>query len=309
MGHFDHTIHRAHQHFGWDNSLAPVLEVGPGASVEFEVPDASGGQLSRSSTAADVGRLDFARVNPVIGPVYIKGAKPGDVLEVEILDFGPLSWGWTGIIPGFGLLDEFTEPYLKTWDLTRERAEFLPGIEVPLKPFPGTIGVALPTAGLHEVVPPRQNGGNMDIRHLTRGTRLLLPVWVEGALFSVGDTHAAQGDGEVCGTAIEAPMSIAVRFQVHQGQSIAEPRYIVPGPPTPEADAKGYYVTTGFAPDLFEAARKAIRYQIEHLTGTYGLSAAEAYALCSVAVDLRISEVVDHPNWLVSAFLPQAIFC
>lgn len=309
MSRYDHTIHQHQHHFGWDNALPPALEINPGKTVEFEVPDSSGGQLSLQSTADDVGRLDFDHVNPVCGPVYVKGAQPGDVLEVEILDFGPLSWGWTGIIPGFGLLaDEFKEPYLKTWDLSRGKAEFAPGIEVPIKPFPGTIGVALPEPGLHSVVPPRKNGGNMDIRHLTRGTRLFLPVWVEGALFSVGDTHAAQGDGEVCGTAIEAGMSIALRFQVHKGKGLAEPQYIIPGPPQPEADARGYYVTTGFAPDLMEAARKAIRFQIEHLVSEHGLTDAQAYALCSAAVDLRVSEVVDAPNWLVSAFLPQAIF-
>ncbi|MDI3340432.1 MAG: acetamidase/formamidase family protein [Sphaerobacter sp.] len=304
-----YTVHRHQHHFGWDNALEPVLEVEPGVAVEFEVVDASGGQLHRGSTAADVAALDFARVNPVTGPVFVKGARPGDVLEVEILDFGRTEWGWTAIIPGFGLLaDEFPEPYLKIWDLSGGKAEFAPGIEIPIKPFPGTIGVALPEPGLHSIVPPRQNGGNMDIRHLTRGARLFLPVWVEGALFSVGDTHAAQGDGEVCGTAIEAPMTITVRFHLHREQSIAEPRYILPGPPTPEADARGYYVTTGFAPDLLEAARKATRFQIEHLQQAYGLSREEAYVLASVAVDLRISEVVDAPNWLVSAFLPQAIF-
>lgn len=305
----DHTVHRHHHHFGWDNSIPPVLEVEPGETVELEVVDASGGQLNRGSTVADVGRLDFARVNPVTGPVFIKGARPGDVLEVEILDFGPLDWGWTAIIPGFGLLaDEFPEPYLKIWDLSGGVARFDDRITIPIKPFPGTIGVALPEPGRHSIVPPRQNGGNMDIRHLTRGARLLLPVWVEGALFSVGDTHAAQGDGEVCGTAVEAATTVAVRFHLHRGRSIAEPRYILPGPPTPEADARGYYVTTGFSPDLKEAARKAVRFMIEHLQEEYRLSREEAYALCSVAVDLRISEVVDAPNWLVSAFLPRAIF-
>jgi len=304
-----HTVHAAHHHFGWDNSIEPVMEVEPGSTVEFEIIDASGGQLNRNSTAADVGTIDFARVNPVTGPICIKGAQPGDVLEVEILDFGRAEWGWTAIIPGFGLLaDEFPEPVLKIWDLSEGRAEFAPGIEIPIKPFPGTIGVALPEPGLHTIVPPRQNGGNMDIRHLTRGARLFLPVWVEGALFSVGDTHAAQGDGEVCGTAIEAAMTATLRFQLHRNQTIAEPRYILPGPPTPEADAKGYFVTTGFASDLREAARKAIRYQIEHLQQTAGLSREDAYMLASVAVDLRISEVVNAPNWLVSAFLPQAIF-
>ncbi len=303
------TIHGQHHHFGWDNSLAPVAEVEPGALVEFEVVDASGGQLGPRSTVADVAALDFGRVNPVTGPVLVKGARPGDVLEVEIVDFGPTTWGWTAIIPGFGLLaDEFPEPYLKLWDLAAGKAEFAPGIEIPMRPFPGTIGVALPEPGLHSIVPPRKNGGNMDIRHLTRGTRLYLPVWVEGALFSVGDTHAAQGDGEVCGTAIEAPMTITVRFHLHRGRSLAEPRYLVPSAAATEIRETGYYVTTGISDDLLEAARKATRFQIEHLQEEYGLSREDAYALASVAVDLRISEVVDAPNWVVSAFLPTAIF-
>ncbi|MBX5477009.1 MAG: acetamidase/formamidase family protein [Clostridia bacterium] len=308
MAEHRHTIHQHQHHFGWDNSLEPALEVEPGALVEFEVVDASGGQLSPRSTRDDVATLDFGKVNPVSGPVYVKGAQPGDALEVEIVDFGPVSWGWTAIIPGFGLLaDEFPDPYLKIWDLSKGRAEFADGIEIPIRPFPGTIGVALPEPGTHSIVPPRQNGGNMDIRHLTRGTRLYLPVWVDGALFSVGDTHAAQGDGEVCGTAIEAPMTIALRFRLHKGRNLAEPRYVVPAG-KPETDPKGYYVTTGFAPDVYEAARKAVRYQIEHLQEEYGLSREEAYALASVAVDLRISEIVDAPNWLVSAFLPLSIF-
>lgn len=310
--HTHHTIHdmKSHLHYGWDRDLPPILEVDPGHSIGFEILECSGGQLQKSSSAEALRELDFSTINPVTGPIYVKGAEPGDTLEVEILDFSALSWGWTGVIPGFGLLsEEFTEPLLHTYDLThRHKTEFLPGIELFIKPFPGTIGVALPEQGKFEVVPPRKNGGNMDIRHLTRGAKLYLPVWVEGALFSVGDTHAAQGDGEVCGTAIEASMEINVRFKLHKGQTIAEPRYAIPGPPTPEADSQGYYVTTGHGEDLFKASQNAIRYMIEHLTQTYGLSPGEAYMLCSVAVDLRINEIVDHPNWLVSAFLPNAIF-
>ena len=339
-----HTIHSRHVHYGWDNSLEPVLEVEPGETVEFEVVDASGGQLNAGSTAADVARLDFERVNPVTGPVFVKGAKPGDVLEVEILEFGPARWGWTAIIPGFGLLaDEFPEPYLKIWDLSAAggaarghgtpggvtygtggggadgaptagapgapaRAWFNERIAVPLNPFPGTIGVALPESGRHSIVPPRKNGGNMDIRHLTAGTRLLLPVWVEGALFSIGDTHAAQGDGEVCGTAIEAAMQVACRFRIRRDLRLDEPAFIVPGPLASGQDPRGYFVTTGISDDLMEAARKAVRAMIRYLGETYRLEPAEAYALTSVAVDLKIGEVVDAPNWVVTAFLPQSLF-
>lgn len=308
MGH-NHTIHKHHHHFTWDKSIEPVHTIAPGKSLNFEVTDASAGQLSPAATEQDVAKLDFSRVNPVNGPVYIEGAEPGDTLEVDIEGFGPHSWGWTAVIPGFGLLNEqFTEPFLKKWDLSQGKAEFHQGIEVPIAPFPGTIGVALPEEGAHSVVPPRKNGGNMDIRHLTKGTKLYLPVWVTGALFSVGDTHAAQGDGEVCGTAIEAPMDIELSFKLHKGKQISEPQFETPGPLNPGPESKGYYVTTGYGEDLLTATKKAVNYMIEHLVMKYGLSDVEAYALCSVAVDLKLSEVVDMPHHLVSAYLPLNMF-
>lgn len=305
----NHTIHRHCHHFTWDNSIEPVYSVEPGKSLNFEVTDSSAGQLNSKSVKEDVAGLDFERVNPVNGPVYVNGAQPGDTLEVEIEGFGPQSWGWTAVIPGFGLLHEqFQDPYLKIWDLKKGKAEFLSGIEIPIAPFPGTIGVALPEKGAYSVVPPRKNGGNMDIRHLTKGTKLYLPVWVEGALFSVGDTHAAQGDGEVCGTAIEAPMDIQLRFKLHKGKQISEPQFETPGPLNPEPESKGYFATTGYGEDLMTATKKAVTYMIEHLVMKYGLSDVEAYALCSVAVDLKLSEVVDVPHYLVSAYLPLNIF-
>jgi acetamidase/formamidase len=310
--HIHNTIHdmKSHMHYGWDKDFKPILEIDPGQSVGFEIIECSGGQLNKNSKANELLSLSFDKLNPVAGPIYVKGAEPGDTLEIDILDFRSLEWGWTGVIPGFGLLaDDFKEPLIKTYDLSnRNKTEFLPGIDLFIKPFPGTIGVALPEEGHFSVVPPRKNGGNLDIRHLTRGTKLYLPVWVEGALFSVGDTHAAQGDGEVCGTAIEASMEINLRFKLHKGKQIAEARYETSGPPTPEADSKGYYCTTGHGEDLFKASQNAIRYMIEHLVDTYGMTQGDAYMLCSVAVDLRINEIVDAPNWLVSAFLPKAIF-
>ncbi|TMN21737.1 acetamidase/formamidase family protein [Lentibacillus cibarius] len=306
------TIHdfNRHSHIGWDNSLKPIAEVDSGQTVTYEITESSGGQFNKHSTAEDVKNLDFSKVNPTAGPVYVKGAQPGDTLEIEMINFQQLDWGWTALIPGFGLLsDYFQEPAIKTFDLTNSNTiEFLDGINLSMKPFPGTVGVALPESGKFSVVPPRKNGGNMDIRHLTRGTKLYLPVWVEGALFSIGDTHAAQGDGEVCGTAIEASMETTIRFTLHKGKSIQEPRYEIPGPPTPEADSRGYYVTTGHGEDIYQASQNAIHYMIEHLVGTYKMTEQEAYMLCSLAVDLRISEIVDMPNWLVSAFLPNAIF-
>ncbi len=306
-----HTIHRHHVHHGWDNALESALEGDSGTVVELEIVDASGGQLGPSSSAADLGELDFDRVNPVTGPVYVRGTRPGDVLEVELLEFGTHPWGWTGIIPGFGLLaDRFEQPTLKLWEFDERMCEavFRDDVRIPVQPFPGTIGVAPAEPGTHSVVPPRSCGGNMDIRHLTAGTKLFLPVQVDGALFSAGDTHAAQGDGEVCGTAIETALDLSVRLTVRRDLRIRQPQFRVPGPLHSGRDPAGYWATTGIADDLLEAAKLAVVHMIEHLVDHHGCSDEEAYMLASVAVDLSISEVVDAPNWLVSAFLPQSIF-
>jgi acetamidase/formamidase len=228
---------------------------------------------------------------------------------VELLDIRAQEWGWTGIIPGFGLMaDEFSTPYLKVWELHDGYAFFKSGIRIPLEPFCGVMGVAPAEPGSLDTIPPRLNGGNIDIKQLVKGSKLLLPVLHPGALFSLGDTHAAQGDGEVCGTAIEGPMTVTVRFAVHKGMQIPELQYTTPGSAVEKANQKGYYVTTGHSPDLFDAARKATRHMIAHLVKHYSLTPHEAYALCSVVVDLRVSEVVDAPNWLISAFLPLDIF-
>lgn len=307
-----HTIHSHHHHLGWNNAFTPVLRVAPGESVEFEVFEASGGQLSPQSVVEDVGRMDFGRVNPVTGPVFIDGAEPGDVLKVTLLSFKPSGWGWTANIPGFGLLaDEFKAPALHLWSYdaaTLAPAFFGRWAKVPLKPFTGTIGVAPAEPGLHSIVPPRRVGGNMDVRDIAAGTELYLPVEVAGALFSVGDTHAAQGDGEVCGTAIESPMSVALKFDLVKATPLAFPRFTTPGPVTRHLDAKGYEVTTGIGPDLMEGARTAVRAMVELLSKRYGMPPVEAYMLCSVCGDLRVSEIVDVPNWTVSFYFPRVVF-
>lgn len=306
------TIHSEHHHFGWDNANAPVLRLAPGDTVEFETVDASGGQLSPGSTVADVAKLDFGKVNPVTGPVHIDGAEPGDVLKVTIESFVPSGWGWTALIPGFGLLtDQFPDPALNIWKYDAvglAPAAYGPGGRVPLKPFCGTIGLAPAEAGTHSIVPPRRVGGNMDIRDLAAGTELYLPVEVAGALFSVGDTHAAQGDGEVCGTAIESPMNVTLSFDLVKGADLAFPRFETPGPVTRHLDGKGYFVTTGIGPDLMENARAAVMRMVDDISAAQGISAAEAYMLCSVCADLRISEVVDQPNWVVSFYFPKIVF-
>ena len=305
-----HTIH--HQHHGWDNSLGPAAHVAPGESLEFDVADASGGQLKETSAVADVGRMDFGKINPVTGPVYIEGAEPGDILKVTLLSFAPSGWGWTANIPGFGLLaEDFKQAALHVWRYdakTLSPALFGRWCKVPLKPFTGTIGVALAEPGLHSIVPPRRVGGNMDVRDIAQGAELFLPVEVKGALFSVGDTHAAQGDGEVCGTAIESPMRVALQFDLLKQTPLSFPRFRTPGPVTRHLDAKGYEVTTGIGPDLMDAARAAVRSMVELLARERGMPAIDAYLLCSVCGDLRISEIVDMPNWTVSFYFPRIVF-
>lgn len=307
----NYTIHGAQHHFGWDNSLVPAARVEPGSTILFHCHDSSAGQLGPSSTLEDLGRLDFGKINPVSGPIYVEGAEPGDALKVTIDSFKPSGFGWTANIPGFGLLaDQFKEPALHIWKYnpdTLEPALFGSHGRVPLKPFCGTIGNAPAEAGLHSVVPPRRVGGNLDIRDLAAGTELYLPIEVAGALFSVGDTHAAQGDGEVCGTAIESPMDVVLKLDLVKGANLKTPRFTTPGPVTRHLDAKGYEVTTGIGPDLMEGARAAVSNMIDLLSARYNMNPVDAYMLVSTCGDLRISEIVDMPNWVVSFYFPRCV--
>jgi acetamidase/formamidase len=306
-----HSVREDAFNYVWDNSLEPALELESGETVELHVRDASDEQINASSGVEDVTRLDFDHVNPVSGPVFVKGAKPGDVLEVELLEFRPPDWGWTAIIPGFGLLaDEFPEPWLRISrvDAERERVVWSDGISLPYRPFPGTIGVAPAERGAHPILPPSRWGGNLDTKHLRAGSTLYLPVGVEGALFSLGDTHAAQGDGEVCGTAIETAMDVTVRLSVRRDFAVEAPQYRLPEGALAATERSAYHVCTGVGPDLMGALKHAVRATVRRLEERHGLGREEAYALCSVAVDLRVHEVVDAPHWVVGAFLPDDIF-
>jgi acetamidase/formamidase len=295
----------------WDNSLVPALEVESGEAVELHVRDASDEQIHRGSGVEDVTKLDFSHVNPVSGPVFVKGARPGDVLAVELIEFRPPEWGWTAIIPEFGLLaDEYRDPWLRISEVDAETAtvRFAERIAVPYRPFPGTIGVAPSEPGAHPILPPSRFGGNMDTKHLRAGATLFLPVGAEGALFSLGDTHAAQGDGEVCGTAVEAAMDVVLRLSVRRDFEIQAPQYHLPRGALVQTEESSFHVCTAVGPDLMEGARDAVRAVISYLGERYGLDREEAYALASVAVDLRIHEIVDAPNWVVGAFVPESIF-
>ena len=308
----NHTIHRANHHFGWNRDFAPVLTAEPGETIHFECIDSSAGQLGEGSTVESVRALDFGKVNPVSGPVFVEGAEPGDALKVTIRKFIPSGIGWTANIPGFGLLaDQFPDPAIHVWTydaVTLSPALHGPGGRVPLKPFAGTIGVAPAEPGLHSIVPPRRVGGNLDIRDITEGVTLYLPVEVPGALFSIGDTHAAQGDGEVCGTAIESRMDVEATIELVKDARLASPRFTTPGPVTRHLDGAGYEVTTGIGPDLITGAREALQRMIDLLVAEHGLAPVDAYMLCSVCGDLRISEIVDMPNWVVSFYFPRIVF-
>jgi acetamidase/formamidase len=296
-------------HEVWDNSIPPRLEIESGDTVTFAIRGGGNNHFTPQSTHADV-LTRRIRGHPLTGPVAVKGARAGDVLQIEILELKPWDWGYTMIMAGKGLLHEdFSGPYLKIWDLSNgQTAQLKPGIEVPLEPFHGVMGVAPAAPGEHVTMPPRRVGGNLDVKQLTVGTTLWLPVEVDGALFSVGDAHAAQGDGEVCVTAIETGMTSTFRFTLRRDFTVQAPEFQTAGPLTPKTNTAGWYATTGVAPDLMEATKSATRAMIKYLGRTHDLTPEEAYVLSSVAVDLKISEVVDAPNWVVSAFLPLSIF-
>lgn len=306
------TIHSVHNHFGWDRSIEPVMRVAPGQMLEFQCLDSSNGYFTPQSVVGDVATMSFDQINPVTGPIFVEGAEPGDILKITIDSFKPSGFGWTANIPGFGLLaDQFKEPALALWQYDKDAlapAAFGQFAKVPLKPFAGTIGVAPAEAGLHSVVPPRRVGGNLDIRDLAAGTTLYLPVEVAGALLSIGDTHAAQGDGEVGGTAIESAMDVTVKVDLIKDTPLAFPRFSTPGPVTRHLDSAGYEAFTGVGPDLMEAARQAVSGAIDWLCREHHMPAEQAYMLCSVCGDLRISEIVDLPNWVVSFYVPKVVF-
>ena len=292
-------------HHAWDNSLAPVIEIEPGQRVELDLLNSSGGQLGPDSTVADVAALDFARVNPVTGPIAVRGANPGDALTVRVVELAVDSWGWTACIPGFGLLaDEFPDAHLAVSSIAEGTIALPFGPSLPALPMIGTLGVALPEPGAHSLVPPSRHGGNLDIRHLTEGATITLPVGVAGALLSVGDAHAAMGDGEVCGTGIETSARTVLEIGLRPGPA---PRFPILETAPASSRPGAALATTGVGPDLMAAAKDATRAMIDEITRRTGLAPVEAYLLASTSADLKISEVVDMPNWVVSMHLPLAL--
>jgi acetamidase/formamidase len=297
-------------HFTWDTGHEPVITVDSGDTVVVWTRDVSDNQIGPDSDASVIAELDWDRVYPLSGPIAVSGAQPGDTLAIEILDIHTQGWGWTAILPGLGLLpDEFPDAYLTIFDLTNGDVTFLgDNVAIPLEPFFGTMGVCPAGASAQPVMPPGTFGGNMDTRQLVRGATLYLPVHIDGAHFSCGDAHGAQGDGEVCVTGIESPMFASLRFTLEKGRSIPSPQYRTPAPLTPRVDSAPFYGTTGIGGDLYKAAQDAVRAMVEHISANYALSPEDAYVLCSLAVDLKISEIVDAGEYIVSALLPEAVF-
>ncbi len=305
-----HTFPKDRVHYTWKTDPQPVLTIDSGDQVDFFTREVADDQFNENSTTKDIETLDWARVYPLAGPVEIRDAEPGDTLEVEILDLVTGDWGWMSILPGLGLLpEEFPDAYLRIFDLSDgEFIHFTDTIKVPITPFLGTMGVGPEKAEGQVIMPPGTFGGNMDTRHLTVGTKLYLPVQVAGAMFSCGDAHAAQGDGEVCVSAVECSAHASLKFRLIKGKTIPAPQFQTAGALTPKVDHKGFYGTTGVGPDLMEASRDAIRAMVDHISSTYTLDPKDAYLLSSACVDLKISEIVDAGQYIVSALLPLAVF-
>jgi len=302
-------------HWGYyDSRLKPVLRVASGDTVRVETMVAGG--LERMAMAgvrdaeipAILKEVESAvtdrgpGVHPLTGPIYVEGAEPGDVLEVRILGFQFLHpFGVTGFRPGAGTFpDEF--PYARSKrvpiDAESGSAEFSPSVRLKLAPFWGSVGVA-PPPPIHRLSsgPPGAHAGNLDNKELVGGSTLYLPIHVPGALVSMGDGHALQGDGEVTITALETSLRGTVQIFVRKGKQIRWPR----------AETPTHFITMGLHPDLNEAARIAAREMIDFLMSEKGLSRDEAYMLCSLAVDLRVTQLVDDTKG-VHAMLAKSIF-
>jgi acetamidase/formamidase len=256
-----HHLDDTQPHAFWDNSYPARLRIQPGDTVVFETLEASAGQVGPDSASEVVGHLNFDLIHPLTGPVYVEGAEPGDALVVDIISIKHKGWGWNSVIPGFGLLaEDFTEPYLQIYKLGETTCEFRPDIQIPYEPFCGVMGVGPRESGRFNTIPPRENAGNIDIRHLTPGSRAFFPVLVPGALFSCGDCHSAQGDGEVNGTGIETEMTVTLTFNLQKSAHIPELRFITsPGKKLTVADEGGYYVATAHGPDLYLRWRSTLR--------------------------------------------------
>lgn len=296
--------------FGWDMTHPPLLTVDSGTIVTIDAPDCSNGQLEARPTVEAFRDMDLSQLDPISGPIFVRGARPGDAIRVDILEIIPADWGWSAIYPDTGLLqDEFSEHWFHRWDLSSGvSAHFGDRIRLPIEPMLGIVGCTPRTHRTLPSVPPHHGGGNMDMKFTRAGNAVILPVEVEGGLVGLGDPHAAQGDGEVGGSGIECAASFSVRLTVIPDAGLRSPEFDIRMPlERPASASAGYVATTGLGESLYQAAQDAVAAMVTKIVKLTGITRTEAYSLCSLAVDLRISEAVNEPTYMVSAFLPRDI--
>jgi len=300
----EYSLSATPTHSRWNAALPPRLTIASGDTVYFECVDSSGAQVHPGMTVADFGHIDRGLIHALTGPVAIHGAEPGDVLQIDVLEVRHKGWGWSSVIPGLGFLKQrFAEPFLFHWTLDADTTRSLAPAVVPLRPFCGIMGVAPAEQGEFRTRPPGVFGGNMDVRELATGATLYLPVQQPGALFSCGDAHAAQGDGEVCINGIECPADVSLRFHLHKQQPLAGP--LVESAPSDESGPAWLVVES--RTDALAAALAATDRMVDLLIANWNFSPEHAYLLCSVAMKLQLSQVVNEPMITVSAAIAKSI--
>jgi acetamidase/formamidase len=302
----EHHLPAQPTHSRWNRNLPPRLRIAPGDIVHFECVDSSGSQVRPGMRLAEFLNIDRGLIHALTGPIFVEGAAPGDVLQIEILEVAHKGWGWSSVIGGLGFLKErFSEPFLFHWELDATETGSLEPAVVPLRPFCGVMGVAQAEDGEFRTRPPGHFGGNMDVRELCTGSTLYLPVMNVGALFSAGDAHAAQGDGEVCINGIECPAAASLRFHLHKGRSLSGP--MLETTPAQKAISDGEWIVVESGPDAVAAARAATSRMIDLLVSRWSFQDIHAYLLCSVAMNLRWSQVVNEPIFTVSAAISKSV--
>jgi acetamidase/formamidase len=303
----EHKLLANPTHSVWNRALAPRLRIQPGDTVHLECVDSSGTQVHPKTTLSEFLAIDRTRIHALTGPIYIERAEPGDVLQVDVLKVAHRGWGWTSVIAGLGFLKgRFSDPFLFHWKLEGPVSRSLAPAIVPLRPFCGVMGVARAEDGEFRTRPPGPFGGNMDVRQLATGATLYLPIFIAGALFSVGDAHAAQGDGEVCVNGIECPADVTLRFRLHKQQRLAAP-IVESGASRGQETGGDAWLVVESATDATGAARAATSRMVDLLVDRWGFTPIHAYLLCSVAMNLRMSQVVNEPMFTVSAEMPKAL--
>jgi acetamidase/formamidase len=303
----EHSLSAEPIHSRWNRDLKPRLVIAPGDTVRLECQDASGLQVRPGMTVAEYQTINRDRIHALTGPIFVDAAEPGDVLQVDILEVAHKGWGWSSIIPRLGFLkDRFDEWCLFHWQLEDDVSRSLAPAVVPLRPFCGVMGVAPGEPGEFGTRPPGAFGGNMDVRDLCSGARLYLPVLNRGALFSAGDAHAAQGDGEICINGIECPSDATLRFHLHRRQPLASP--IAESPAAPDRSAEsGAWIVVESSTDAVNAARAATGRMIDLLVARWGFEDVHAYILCSAVMNLHFAQVVNEPMFTVTASLPKDV--